>query len=404
MPGLPPVALAATEGASTPPLGEGPPPVALPARPIIGAEPDLRLTCEDVGKRYRGAGADALAGVSLKVLRGHILGVVGLNGSGKSTLLRILASDLAPDRGKLDRRGLRRAEVALVPQKTEPWAGRLGDHLSLYAAYYGRRGSENEKLVKDTLFLLDLDRFERCEYVELSAGCQTRCALARALVSVPRVLILDEPLASLDPVAQYRFLADLFIHSRIDSRHLPVILSSQHIDAVESFAHDMLVLRDGRPIFCGPRDALGAGRSESVFELRCSLTREALAAALAPLGKLAILARGGGHSLGDLYEVRVPVAARAEDVLQSLASRGVTPSYFADIGQSSLSLLLKGEEPRVGTSSRPSSIATSSSTAGWPRAGRGSGSCGCPWSSSTPGSRRSPPGCTGATRRARRAI
>jgi ABC-2 type transport system ATP-binding protein len=207
----------------------------------------------------------ALEGVNVTLLRGRILGVVGLNGSGKSTLLRILAGDLAADCGDVDRRGCGRADIAFVPQRPEPWAGRLEEHLHLHAAYYGHTGKRNNDLVKQTIAVLDLGRFHSSRYAELSAGYQIRCALARALVSIPRILILDEPLASLDPVAQYRFLANLYAHARHTRRLLPIIISSQHIDAIESFADDILVLQDGRSIFCDSTVQLGRNREENVF-------------------------------------------------------------------------------------------------------------------------------------------
>lgn len=322
----------------------------LPARSwstIIGADSDVVMTCKNLEKRYKESKVDALAGVSLNIMRGRILGVVGLNGSGKSTLLTIIAGDLAQSAGTADRRGLQRSDIALVPQKSEPWTGQLADHLSLHAAYYGRTGAENDHFVDETLTQLDLQSFRAQRYAQLSAGTQTRCALARAVVSAPKLLILDEPLASLDPVAQYMFLANLYAYTRHTLRLLPVIVSSQHVDAVETFADEMLVMRDGRPIFCGPTADLGAQREENVFEIRSSLSEPALRLALQALKPRAILPRAEGQaaSIGGRYELRMPINVGMREVLRALRARGAEPSYFSDLSRSSLALLLK-TEPR----------------------------------------------------------
>lgn len=344
---LPAVAPGGSYEPSEPQTQDRSPPPAQPERAVLGAESDIVIDCTDLGKRYRGSTLDALAGVNLRILRGRILGIVGLNGSGKSTLLSLLAGDLAPSAGKIDRGSLQRADIAFVPQKTEAWAGRLADHLGLYAAYYGHTGEKNKRLVERTLTILHLQAFSAHQYSELSAGYQMQCALARALVATPKVLILDEPLASLDPVAQYKFLAVLHANARYQLRLLPVILSSQHIDVVESFADDMLVIRDGRPIFCGPTAELGADREENVFEIRCPLPEHTLRQVLGPLEPRSIRPRADSDltTAGGLYEVRLPVRATARDVLRTLQKGGVEPLYFADLSRSSLALLLKGTSP-----------------------------------------------------------
>ena len=313
------------------------------ARSIIGAEMNVLLRCARLGKRYPRSSAYALRDVTIQLQSGMILGVLGLNGSGKSTLLRILAGELAYDCGTLDWCGLRRRDIAFVPQTVRPWAGTLGDHLHEHAAYYGHTGTKNAKDVRETLILLDLESFVGRTFGELSGGVQTRCALAEALVTRPKVLVLDEPLAALDPVAQYRFLADLHAHAKYAARKLPAVVSSQHVEAIEDFADEVLLLQEGVPVTHCAQWEIGEDRTDNVFELRCLAEEETLWSALGHLVLYSIVARPDGRASprGGRYEIRVARDVPASAILDSLRERQVALDYFADVSRSSLSRLMQ---------------------------------------------------------------
>jgi ABC-2 type transport system ATP-binding protein len=314
----------------------------LETRVIIGADPEVVIECKDVAKRYSSLGDYALRGVTLQVRVGRILGVLGLNGSGKSTLLRILAGDLVHDAGTVERHGVSRGDVAFVPQRIEPWSGSLEQHLYQHAAYHGHTGVKNQRYVDETLALLDLERYADARFGELSAGIQTRCALAEALVASPKLLILDEPLAALDPIAQYRFLADLHSHARYALRRLPVVVSSQHIKAIESFADEILLLRDGKQVLLSEPAMIGSGRASNVFELHCPAPERKLRQALSRLSPIQILPRPDGlsSSVDGIYEVRLPRAVSKEMLIEALRESGIFPDYFADLSRSSIARLM----------------------------------------------------------------
>lgn len=224
--------------------GAGPQPADPPAR--------TRLVCKGVGKQYRRM--FRIDDVSFALHAGQVLGVVGENGSGKTTLLRILAGDLAADRGEIvlddsvpGTRGYL-ARVAYVPQRSTPWSHTMTVHLQWHAALAGARTVEmNRDRLDDVLTWLQLSPHRDKKFGELSEGQRMRVAIATAILSEPALLILDEPLAPLDPLSQLQLLG--WIRRRTSEwRDTMTLLSSQHVPEIELVADRTLFLRGGGAI------------------------------------------------------------------------------------------------------------------------------------------------------------
>jgi len=206
----------------------------------------------------------ALDGVSLDVAEGEVVGVLGPSGSGKSTLLRVVAGLQLPDRGRVLLDG---NDLAPVPPHRRGIGMVFQDH-ALFDHFdvrgnvaFGlrmRRDAPEEiaARVGQALELVGLSGFERRSVTTLSGGEQQRVALARALAPEPRVLLLDEPLGSLDRRLRDRLLEDLeALFSTIGVTALYVT----H-DQAEAFAlgDRVAVLRDGRIVQVGTPDDVWA--------------------------------------------------------------------------------------------------------------------------------------------------
>jgi NitT/TauT family transport system ATP-binding protein len=168
------------------------------------------FTVERVGKVF-GRLTTALEGVDLAVAEGDFLSILGPSGCGKSTLLRIVAGLVPPSAGRVRwSEGARRSSIGFVFQEPTlmPWASvRDNVYLPLRLAHVRRH--EAAPRIDATIEAVGLKGFERAYPRELSGGMRMRVSIARALVTEPRLLLLDEPFAALDEITRFRLNEDL---------------------------------------------------------------------------------------------------------------------------------------------------------------------------------------------------
>ena len=170
------------------------------------------VTLEGVSKRFA-TGTEALRGIDLTIPRGAFVCVLGPSGCGKTTLLRLIAGLTEPTSGSV-RRGVdgpdRGGDVGFVFQEPTlmPWATALGN-VALPLSLAGMARTEREARAADLLGRLGLRGFERAYPRELSGGMRMRVSIARALVTEPDILLMDEPFAALDEITRHALEDDL---------------------------------------------------------------------------------------------------------------------------------------------------------------------------------------------------
>ncbi|MDQ2992077.1 MAG: ABC transporter ATP-binding protein [Candidatus Eremiobacteraeota bacterium] len=189
----------------------------------------------------------ALTGVSLRVEDGRTLAVVGPSGAGKSTLLRIVAGLEVPDAGSvslgdriLDRLPPQARRIAMVFQSDAliPHAN-VRENLT-----FALRGVRDDARVADLIERLHLEALESRRPDEISGGERQRVAIGRALLSDPLALLLDEPLAHLDPLLRVR-VRDEVVRLRERFTGPIVYVTHDHVEAM-ALADDLCVMIDGR--------------------------------------------------------------------------------------------------------------------------------------------------------------
>ncbi len=154
-------------------------------------------------------GVQALDGISLGIDAGEFLSLLGPSGCGKSTLLRIIAGLTPPGTGTIEWPG-GKPDIGFVFQEPTlmPWTTALAN-VALPLRLAGMARSEREARAAEALSHVGLAGFERIYPRELSGGMKMRVSIARALVTAPRLLLMDEPFAALDEITRHRLNADL---------------------------------------------------------------------------------------------------------------------------------------------------------------------------------------------------
>ena len=213
------------------------------------------IAAQGLGKQYQRKWA--LADCTLTVPAGHVVGLVGPNGAGKTTLLGLATGMLAPSTGTIEvlggRPGSGRAQLARVgylAQGAPLYAGlSVADHLKLGARL---NPGWDAGLARSRVERLDLNPRQKAG--TLSGGQRAQLALALAIAKRPELLILDEPVASLDPLARREFLQDLM--GATADQELSVVLSSHLIADIERVCDYLIVLVGSRVVAAGPADEL----------------------------------------------------------------------------------------------------------------------------------------------------
>jgi ABC-2 type transport system ATP-binding protein len=215
------------------------------------------IETQRLGMRYRRGGRTALSECTLSVPAGAITGLVGPNGAGKSTLLNLVTGMLTPTEGSIAVLGetpasssRQLAKVGFVAQDTPTYAGlSIADHLRLGAHL---NPSWDQRHAQARIAKLGLDMKQKAG--RLSGGQRAQLALTLAIAKRPQVLILDEPVAALDPLARRGFLDDLTEAAR--GHRMSVVLSSHLVADLQRACDWLIVLNQGRVRLAGPIDVL----------------------------------------------------------------------------------------------------------------------------------------------------
>ena len=206
------------------------------------ADMDAVIHTQGLGKRYRGK--QALTECTLTVPAGTVTGLVGPNGAGKSTLLNLITGMLAPTEGTIrvlnEAPGTQLAKVGFVAQETPTYAGlSIADHLKLGAHL---NPGWDQAYAQARVERLGLDPKQKAG--KLSGGQRAQLALTMAIAKRPELLILDEPVAALDPLARRGFMDDLTGVAR--DTGMSVVLSSHLVSDLDRVCDWLIVLTGGR--------------------------------------------------------------------------------------------------------------------------------------------------------------
>ncbi|OEJ66521.1 ABC transporter ATP-binding protein [Magnetovibrio blakemorei] len=230
------------------------------------------IVLTDVCKSF--AGVKAVNGISFRVEAGQTVALLGGNGAGKTTTISMLLGLLSPTKGEIRVLGARmpdeRHTVLGLMNFSSPYVDlpkrlKVWENLTVYAHLYGVRDVKGR--IKELADDLELERFLKRPFGDLSAGQKTRVALAKSLLNAPKLLLMDEPTASLDPDTGDWVRS--YLERYRERTGATILLASHNMGEVERLADNVLMMRGGKIVDQGsPKDLIkrhGHDTLEQVF-------------------------------------------------------------------------------------------------------------------------------------------
>jgi ABC-2 type transport system ATP-binding protein len=323
--------------------------------PVAAASPDERVSATAalrvVGLHRRYGAIEAVAGVTFDILQGEIFGLLGLNGAGKTTLISILATERRPSDGDalLFGRSIRdqpRAvrqmigvapqEIALYPMLT------AAENLSFFGRMYGVSGSALASRVAELLHFIGLEDRADDRVATFSGGMKRRLNLAAALVHRPKLILLDEPTAGVDPQSRDQILK---IVRRLRDSGNAILYTTHYMEEAEGLCDRLGILSEGKLIAVGTLDAL---LSREEFAEIIEMTGLPAGIDLAAIGALKGVRRV--ERLDGVVRLFVQRAADLLGPLQKLIRRsGHVRLKITPLSLESLFLHLTGRNLRAGS-------------------------------------------------------
>lgn len=241
------------------------------------------ITFQNVGKTYPN-GTKALSNVTLTIDQGEFIAVIGLSGAGKSTLIRLINKMIpltegtlvvdGTDVGSLKGTSLRkyRRTVGMVFQSfnlinrttvlNNVLAARVPD-LGFVRSLFGLYSKKDKLLGLESLYKVGILEKAYTRVDQLSGGQQQRVALARTLTQKPKIILADEPVASLDPITANQIMKDF---RRINEEdNISIIVNMHHVDLALKYAKRVIGIHKGKIVFDGPSSLITEALLKDIY-------------------------------------------------------------------------------------------------------------------------------------------
>ena len=227
----------------------------------------MELELKNVSKEFKGV--HAVSDVSVSMRKG-VYGLLGVNGAGKTTLMRMLCTLIRPTSGEITWEGKNILEMGAayrdvlgyLPQDFGYYPDlSISDYMMYIASIKGIRPMAARKRMKQLLGQVGMAKYEKRKMKTLSGGMARRIGIAQAMLNNPKILVLDEPTAGLDPNERIRFrnlISEL-------SEDLLVLLSTHIVSDVEFIANQIMLMKNGELFYEGTTEELISSMDESVW-------------------------------------------------------------------------------------------------------------------------------------------
>lgn len=291
------------------------------------------LKGEQLSKSYN-KGRFILGPIDIELKMGDVFGLVGENGNGKTTLLTLLGSLIRATSGTLnysfssetkDQYELM-SKLVYIPQRTSVWYGSVIDNLKFALIHHDVKGEKNELLVLMMIARFGLWKYKDLKWRELSSGYKMRFELARTMLRRPQIVLLDEPLANLDILAQQVILEDLKMMAKSNVNPIAMVFSSQQLYEVEKISDHVIYLRNGK--LSNNNSTEENTENHLVVELDSGNSREEIEQVLTNENLVKIEYNGG------VYILYFNENITFNDLLSLISTHNLKVQYIRDISNS----------------------------------------------------------------------
>jgi lipooligosaccharide transport system ATP-binding protein len=265
----------------------------------------------------------AVDGIDFTVKRGESFGLLGPNGAGKSTTMKMIASTSQRTSGELlilgkdpNKNGPEiRAHLGVVPQQDNlDRELKVWENLMVYGRYFGLSRKWLKVKINELLEFAQLVEKRNNKVEELSGGMKRRLTIARALVSEPEILMLDEPTTGLDPQARHILWDRLF---RLKELGVTLVITTHYMDEAEQLCDRLMVMDKGKIMAEGsPAQLIKKYSSKEVLEVRFGSDNNA---------KVAEQIKGIGERLEILPDRILVYTDNGEKALEKIVKKGLHP-------------------------------------------------------------------------------
>ncbi len=284
--------------------------------------PRAAIEVRNLTKRF--GGVPAVSGVTLDCAKGEVFGFVGPDGAGKTTIMRLLAAVMTPDEGSIAIEGLdvvanpelARANISYMPQRFGLYEDlTVDENIEFFAELFGINRRDRDERAARLLAASGMTPFRNRRAGQLSGGMKQKLGLTCSLIHTPRVLLLDEPTAGVDPVSRRDFWRILY---GLRAEGVSIVVATSYLDEAERCTR-LGLLRSGRMLYCDTPAALKALMPGEILAIATSEARRA---------RDVVAERDGVRSailMGDSVNVVVDDAARrGPELTDALRKAGVS--------------------------------------------------------------------------------
>ncbi len=240
--------------------------------------PKAAIEVRNLTKRF--GGAVAVGGLTLDCAKGEVFGFVGPDGAGKTTIMRLLAAVMTPDEGSIAIEGLdvvanpeiARSHISYMPQRFGLYEDlTVDENIEFFADLFGIDRRARDERAARLLAASGMTPFRKRRAGQLSGGMKQKLGLTCSLIHTPKVLLLDEPTAGVDPVSRRDFWRILY---GLRGEGVAIVIATSYLDEAERCTR-LGLLRQGQMLYCDTPAALKTLMPGEIVAITSHEAREA---------------------------------------------------------------------------------------------------------------------------------